>query len=392
MTVSNHEHWMAKAIQLAQKGLYTTHPNPRVGCVLVKDEQIIGQGFHLKAGEGHAEVNALADAKQDVTGATAYVTLEPCSHHGKTPPCADALIKAGVARVVYGMQDPNPEVSGRGLGKIKKAGIDVIGPVLEADCEALNPGFVKRMREGLPFIRVKLAMSLDGRTAMESGESQWITGPEARLDVQRLRAQSDAIVTGIGSVLMDNPSMTVRIDSDNQEAAAKTVRQPLRVIMDTALSILPEAKILYPSNQACVFCVEDDLEIEHLEALKKKGVTVRFSPRGEDGRLDLLDAMEQLADAGINEVLLETGSELAGGFLQAGLVDEIVVYMAPKLLGSSARPLFQLPLETIDEAVELELKSVSQIGQDLRLVYQPNYLDDDFGDDFGDDFDDGVEE
>jgi diaminohydroxyphosphoribosylaminopyrimidine deaminase/5-amino-6-(5-phosphoribosylamino)uracil reductase len=379
---------MAKAIQLAQKGLYTTHPNPRVGCVLVKDEQIIGQGFHLKAGEGHAEVNALVDAKQDVAGATAYVTLEPCSHHGKTPPCADALIKAGVARVVYGMQDPNPEVSGRGLGKIKKAGIDVIGPVLEADCEALNPGFVKRMREGLPFIRVKLAMSLDGRTAMESGESQWITGPEARLDVQRLRAQSDAIVTGIGSVLMDNPSMTVRIDSENQEAAAKTVRQPLRVIMDTALSILPEAKILYPSNQACVFCVEDDLEIEHLEALKKKGVTVRFSPRGEDGRLDLLDAMEQLADAGINEVLLETGSELAGGFLQAGLVDEIVVYMAPKLLGSSARPLFQLPLETIDEAVELELKSVSQIGQDLRLVYQPNYLDDDFGDDF----DDGVEE
>ena len=388
MTVSNHEHWMAKAIQLAQKGLYTTHPNPRVGCVLVKDEQIIGQGFHLKAGEGHAEVNALADAKQGVAGATAYVTLEPCSHHGKTPPCADALIKAGVARVVYGMQDPNPEVSGRGLGKIKKAGIDVIGPVLEADCEALNPGFVKRMREGLPFIRVKLAMSLDGRTAMESGESQWITGPEARLDVQRLRAQSDAIVTGIGSVLMDNPSMTVRIDSDDQEAAAKTVRQPLRVIMDTALSILPEAKILYPSDQACVFCVEDDLEIEHLEALKKKGVTVHFSPRGEDGRLDLLDAMEQLADAGINEVLLETGSELAGGFLQAGLVDEIVVYMAPKLLGSSARPLFQLPLETIDEAVELELKSVSQIGQDLRLVYQPNYLDDDFGDDF----DDGVEE
>jgi diaminohydroxyphosphoribosylaminopyrimidine deaminase/5-amino-6-(5-phosphoribosylamino)uracil reductase len=379
---------MAKAIQLAQKGLYTTHPNPRVGCVLVKDEQIIGQGFHLKAGEGHAEVNALADARQDVAGATAYVTLEPCSHHGKTPPCADALIKAGVARVVYGMQDPNPEVSGRGLGKIKKAGIDVIGPVLEADCEALNPGFVKRMREGLPFIRVKLAMSLDGRTAMESGESQWITGPEARLDVQRLRAQSDAIVTGIGSVLMDNPSMTVRIDSDDQEAAAKTVRQPLRVIMDTALSILPEAKILYPSNQACVFCIEDDLEIEHLEALKKKGVTVRFSPRGEDGRLDLLDAMEQLADAGINEVLLETGSELAGGFLQAGLVDEIVVYMAPKLLGSSARPLFQLPLETIDEAVELELKSVSQIGQDLRLVYQPHYLDDDFGDDF----DYGLEE
>ena len=386
MTDNNHEHWMAKAIQLAQKGLYTTHPNPRVGCVLVKDQTIIGQGFHLKAGEGHAEVNALADAKHDVAGATAYVTLEPCSHHGKTPPCADALIKAGVARVVYGMQDPNPEVSGRGVAKIKKAGIEVIGPVLEAECEALNPGFVKRMREGLPFIRVKLAMSLDGRTAMESGESQWITGPEARLDVQRLRAQSDAIVTGIGSVLMDNPSMTVRIDSDDQDADAKTVRQPLRVVMDTALSILPEAKVLHPGNQACVFCVEDDVENEHLETLKKKGVTVRFSPRGEDGRLDLLDAMEQLADAGINEVLLETGAELAGGFLQAGLVDEIVVYMAPKLLGSSARPLFQLPLETMDEAVELDLKSVSQIGQDLRLVYRLNYLDDDFSDDFDDAF------
>lgn len=380
MTENNHEHWMAKAIELAKKGLYTTHPNPRVGCVLVKDQQIIGQGFHLKAGEGHAEVNALADAKQDVVGATAYVTLEPCSHHGKTPPCADALIKAGVARVVYGMQDPNPEVSGRGLSKIKKAGIEVIGPVLEADCEALNPGFIKRMREGLPFIRVKLAMSLDGRTAMESGESQWITGPEARLDVQRLRAQSDAIVTGIGSVLMDNPSMTVRIDCDDQDVDAKTVRQPLRVVMDTALSILPEAKILQPAKQACVFCVEDDLENEHLDVLKKKGVTVRFSPRGEDGRLDLLDAMEQLADASINEVLLETGAELAGGFLQAGLVDEIVIYMAPKLLGSSARPLFQLPLDTMGEAVELELKSVTQIGQDLRLVYRPDYLDDDFGD------------
>lgn len=380
MTVYNHEYWMAKAIQLAKKGLYTTHPNPRVGCVLVKDDQLIGQGFHLQTGQAHAEVNALADAKNndvDTKGATAYVTLEPCSHQGKTPPCADALIKAGVARVVFGMQDPNPEVSGRGLAKLKKAGIEVIGPIQEAECEAINLGFIKRMREGLPYIRVKLAMSIDGRTAMESGESQWITGADARLDVQRLRAQSDAIVTGIGSVLTDNPSMTVRIDSNDQEADPKTVRQPLRVVMDTALSIVPEAKILYPTYQACVFSIEEEIEDEHLDVLKKKGVTVRFSPRGEDGRLDLLDAMEQLADAGINEVLLETGAELAGGFLQAGLVDEIVVYMAPKLLGSSARPLFQLPLEAMDEAVELELKSVRKVGQDLRLVYVPTYLDDD---------------
>jgi diaminohydroxyphosphoribosylaminopyrimidine deaminase/5-amino-6-(5-phosphoribosylamino)uracil reductase len=376
----NHEYWMAKAIQLAKKGRYTTHPNPRVGCVLVKDQQIIGQGFHVKAGESHAEVNALADAKHDAVGATAYVTLEPCSHQGKTPPCADALIKAGVARVVYGMQDPNPEVSGNGLAKLKKAGIEIIGPVLEAECEALNPGFLKRMREGLPYVRVKLAMSMDGRTAMESGESQWITDSAARLDVQRLRAQSDAIVTGIGSVLADNPSMTVRIDNDDQEADPKSVRQPIRVIMDTALSILPEAKILYPTHQAWVFSVEDEVEEEHLEVLTQKGVTVRFVPRGEDGRLDLLDAMEQLADAGINEVLVEAGAELAGGFLAAGLIDEIIVYMAPKLLGSSARPLFKLPLDTMDEAVDLTLKSVRQVGQDVRLVYLPRYLDEDFDD------------
>lgn len=371
----NHEYWMTKALQLAQKGLFTTHPNPRVGCVLVKQDELIGQGYHVKAGEGHAEVNALADAKQDVSGATAYVTLEPCSHQGKTPPCADALIKAGVARVVYGMQDPNPEVAGNGLAKLKAAGIEVIGPILEAECDALNPGFNKRMREGLPFVRVKLAMSLDGRTAMESGESQWITGPDARLDVQKWRAQSDAIVTGIGSVLADNPSMTVRINEQGQEVDAKTVRQPLRVIMDTALSIVPEAKILYPSSQACVFAIEEEVEAEHLEVLQQKGVQVKFSPPGEDGRLDLIDAMEQLADMGINEALLETGAELAGGFLQAGLIDEIIVYMAPKLLGSSARALFQLPIEVMADAVDLQLKSVRQVGQDLRLVYQPVYLD-----------------
>lgn len=385
--LQNHQYWMAKALQLAKKGLYTTHPNPRVGCVLVKDGELLGQGFHLKTGEGHAEVQALANVLENfpkdhaaqLKGATAYVTLEPCSHQGKTPPCADALIKAGVAQVVFGMQDPNPEVSGRGIAKLKASGVEVVGPIMEAECEALNPGFIKRMREGLPYIRVKLAMSLDGRTAMESGESQWITGADARHDVQRLRAQSDAIVTGIGSVITDNPSMTVRIDSQDQEVDSKQVRQPLRVIMDSALSILPEAKILYPASQACIFSTEEEIEQEHLKLLHKKGVDVRFSPRGEDGRLDLVDAMEQLADSGINEVLLETGAELAGGFLQAGLVDEIVVYMAPKLLGSTARPLFQLPLDLMDEAVDLEFSSVRKVGQDLRLMYKPTYLEDDEG-------------
>lgn len=375
MTQPTHQAYMARAIRLAKHGLYTTHPNPRVGCVIVKDDQIIGEGFHKRAGEGHAEVQALANLTCDAQGATAYVTLEPCSHFGRTPPCAQALINAGVATVVYGMEDPNPEVSGNGLTMLKAAGIDVVGPVMESECRALNPGFIKRMEEGLPYVRAKLAMSVDGRTAMESGESQWITGSAARQDVQRLRAQSAAIVTGIGSVIIDNPSMTVRIDEHDQAADSRTVRQPLRVIMDTALSIPPEAKILYPTDEVLVFCDEEEIEAEHLAALQKKKVDVRFLPLGDDGRLDLVEAMGQLADQGINEVLLETGSVLAGAFLDAGLIDELVIYMAPKLLGSEARPLLGLPLETMAEAVNLELMSLSQVGQDIKLVYRPQYRD-----------------
>ncbi|MEC8080641.1 MAG: bifunctional diaminohydroxyphosphoribosylaminopyrimidine deaminase/5-amino-6-(5-phosphoribosylamino)uracil reductase RibD [Pseudomonadota bacterium] len=369
----NHHEFMSRAVQLARKGLYTTHPNPRVGCVIVKDGQIIGEGFHKKAGEGHAEVQALASLTTDAKGATAYVTLEPCSHYGRTPPCAEALIKAGVATVVYGMQDPNPQVAGNGLKMLADAGIEVLGPVLENECRALNLGFIKRMEEGLPYVRVKMAMSVDGRTAMESGESQWITGPEARQDVQRLRAQSSAVVTGIGSVIMDNPSMTVRIDENDQEADTKAVRQPLRVIMDTALSIPPEAKILYPTNEVLVFCDEEEIEADHLKTLQKKKVDVRFLPLADDGRLDLVEAMGQLADDGINEVLVETGAVLAGAFLDSGLVDELVVYMAPKLLGSEARPLLSLPLEHMSDAVELNLLDMTKVGNDIKLVYQPIY-------------------
>jgi len=276
---------------------------------------------------------------------------------------------------VFGMQDPNPEVAGNGLNKLKAAGIEVIGPVLELECAQLNPGFIKRMQEGLPFVRLKMAMSLDGRTAMESGESKWITGPDARMDVQRLRAKSDAIITGIGSVLADDPSMTVRVDSQDNEVDPKTVRQPKRIVMDTALSITPESKILYPTHQVEIFSIKEEVEEEHLLTLSKKGVQVSFVDRGEDGRIDLIHVMEQLADQGINEVLVETGSELAGSFLQQGLVDEVVVYMAPKLMGSLARPLFQLPIESMDEAVDLTIQSVRQVGNDLRIVFVPLYLD-----------------
>lgn len=376
-TAYNHEYWMAQAIQLARKGLYTTHPNPRVGCVLVRDNTLVAEGYHKVAGEGHAEVNAIANANGDTQGCTAYVTLEPCSHQGKTGPCAKALIKAKVSRLVYGMQDPNPDVAGRGLAMLKEAGIEVIGPVMETEALALNPGFIKRMTEGLPYVRLKLAMSLDGRTAMESGESQWITGPDARLDVQKLRAQSDAIVTGIGSVMADDPSMTVRIDSDNHPVKSKSVRQPKRIIMDTALSIPPESKILYPCNQVQIFCLEELAEAEHHKALTDKGVNVIYTQAAEEGGIDLLLAMETLADQGINEVLVETGAVLAGAFLQEGLVDEVVLYMAPKLLGSNARPLMQLPLDSMAQAVDFEMVNLSQLGKDIKLTLKPCYEDDD---------------
>lgn len=375
----NHHYWMAKAIQQAKKGLYTTHPNPRVGCVLVRDSQLVAEGYHKFAGEGHAEVNAIANANGDTQGCTAYVTLEPCSHQGKTGPCAKALIKAKVSRLVYGMQDPNPEVAGRGLAMLKEAGIEVIGPVMEAEALALNPGFIKRMTEGLPYVRLKLAMSLDGRTAMESGESQWITGPDARLDVQKMRAQSDAIVTGIGSVISDDPSMTVRIDSDNLPAKSKNVRQPKRIIMDTALSIPPESKILYPSNDVQIFCLENLVEADHQKSLVKKGVEVTYAQEAEEGGIDLVAAMESLADQGINEVLVETGAVLAGSFLQEGLVDEVVLYMAPKLLGSNARPLMQLPLDSMDQAVDFEMVNLSQLGKDIKLTLRPCYEDEEEG-------------
>ncbi|TBR37571.1 bifunctional diaminohydroxyphosphoribosylaminopyrimidine deaminase/5-amino-6-(5-phosphoribosylamino)uracil reductase RibD [Marinomonas agarivorans] len=372
---TDHQHWMNYAISLAKKGLYTTHPNPRVGCVLIRDNQIVGEGYHRKAGEAHAEINAIASAKGRTKGCTAYVTLEPCSHHGKTGPCSQALIDAQISTVVYGMQDPNPTVMGRGLKQLEDAGINVIGPILSDEAEALNPGFIKRMTEGLPFIRLKLAMSLDGRTAMASGESKWITGPEARLDVQRLRAQSDAIVTGVGSVIIDDPSMTVRINNHDKTVEPHTVRQPRRVVMDSSLATPPEAKILSGDGNRCVFYLPEQTSDEAKKSLEHLGVELLAGETAVDGKIDLVAAMATLADQEINEVLVETGAVLAGAFLQAGLVDEIVVYMAAKLLGSNARALFELPLETMEQAVQLHLSAMDKVGDDIKLVFTPDYID-----------------
>lgn len=366
--------FMARALRLAERGLYTTMPNPRVGCVLVKHGQIIGEGWHYRAGEGHAEVNALAQAGEQARDATAYVTLEPCSHTGKTGPCSEALIAAGVARVVYAMEDPNPQVSGRGLEKLTAAGIEVAGPLLEDDARALNPGFVKRMEQKRPLVRCKLAMSLDGRTAMASGQSKWVTGRKAREDVQRLRAHSCAIISGIDTLLSDNASLTVRADelqlANAEDAAAK---QPLRVILDSRLRLTRNSEILnHPSPILLVHNGSD----ENADKLAGwPGHLELMALPGKEGRIDLLALVRELARRECNEVLVEAGATLAGSFLRLGLLDEIIVYMAPKLLGSNARPLFDLPLNTMAAALPLKIQNIRAVGNDWRITAVPDMED-----------------
>lgn len=356
---------MARALQLAKRGLYTTEPNPRVGCVLVKEGQIVAEGWHRKAGGGHAEVEALKVAGDRAQNATAYVTLEPCSHTGKTPPCADQLIAAGIKQVVSGMQDPNPLVSGRGFEKLRSAGVAVLNGVLESEARALNPGFVKRMESGLPYVRCKMAMSLDGRTAMDSGESQWITGPAARSDVQRLRARSSAILTGIESVLLDDPSLTLRSNELGLENAEEVAaRQPLRVVLDSQFRIPATAKILAQPGATLVAGARDN---DNRRSLSDRGVeTIVLGPGSEQVDLGLL--LKELAAREVNEVLVEAGATLGGALLQQGLVDELVVYMAPKLLGSGARALFNLPgMEQMSDRIVVEINDVRSVGADLRI-------------------------
>lgn len=368
--MSDHSLYMQRALALAEQGLYTASPNPRVGCVLVQQGEIIGEGFHRRTGEAHAEVNALQDAQQRglaVTGATAYVTLEPCSHTGKTPPCCDALIKAGVAKVVVAMQDPNPLVAGAGIQRLRDAGIAVELGVAE-QAEQLNKGFNKRMRQGLPWLRAKLAMSLDGRTAMASGESQWITGPAARSDVQRLRARSSAIISGVDTVLMDQASLTVRAEQlgldDEPLVAAIVAKQPLRVVLDSTLRLTAEAKLF--SQPGPILIITAVAKPQQQQALQAAGAEV-LQLSNKQGQVDLAAVMVELGQRGCNEVLLEAGATLAGAFLQQGLLDELTVYMAPTLLGSEARPLFNLPLSSMAQQQRLQIQQISPIGEDWRI-------------------------
>ncbi len=364
--------FMARAIRLARQGLYTTHPNPRVGCVLVSEGEVVGEGYHRRAGEPHAERNALAQAGERARGATAYVTLEPCCHHGRTPPCSEGLIEAGVSRVVAAMRDPNPRVAGEGFTQLRAAGIAVEEGLMQAQAEALNPGFVKRMREGLPFVRCKLAMSLDGRTAMASGESRWITSAGAREDVHRLRARSSAVVTGFGTVKADDPSMNVRL---TPEALGLDMDlhtpQPLRVVLDPHLETPPTATMLTLPGPVLIVC-SDEVRLD-AAPLESAGAQVVTRP-SEGDRLDLRSVMAYLASQEINEVLLESGAVLAGAMMAEGLIDELVVYLAPHLMGSGARGLFNLPaIELMSQRIPLKITDLRQVGEDIRITARPQF-------------------
>lgn len=361
---------MALALQLAEQGLYSTQPNPRVGCVIVKNNQIIGQGAHIKAGQGHAEVLALSIAGTHAKDADVYVTLEPCNHYGRTPPCVDALINAGVKRVVVAMQDPNPLVAGQGIKRLQAQGISVELGLCEKQAIALNAGFISRMTRQLPYVRSKIAASLDGRTALKNGKSQWITSEAARIDVQHWRAQSCAIITGIGTVLHDNPSMTVRLDN---LPATDAVRQPLRVIVDSHLQTPLDCKMLDSStskSSPVVIAYAKDLS-HKAHALSAAGAELVESPDAH-GRVDLLGLLVSLAKRGVNEVLLEAGQGLNGGFLQANLIDEFIFYYAPKLMGADAQAMFAIPeLTQMQQVTDLQILDVRHIGADIRLRALP---------------------
>lgn len=354
---------MARALELAARGLWTTDPNPRVGCVIADGERVIAEGWHERAGLPHAEAMALAAADGPVRGATAYVTLEPCCHHGRTPPCADALIAAGIARVVYATRDPNPRVDGGGIARLCASGVAVEGGVLEPEARELNAGFIARMQRGRPWVTLKMAASLDGGTALADGESRWITGDAARQDVQRLRARASALLTGSGTVLRDNPRLDVRLPG--------VTRQPLRVVLDSRLRMPPRARIVAPPGRVLVLCAAEDPE--RAAALRGCGAEIETVAPAPGG-IDLAAALAVLAAREVNEVVAECGARLAGALLAARLVDELVLYQAPVLLGHGARPLAVLPqLRAMNERLEFTVRDQRLVGPDLCIRLRPRY-------------------
>lgn len=362
---------MARAISLARRGMYTTDPNPRVGCVILRDGANVGDGFHRRAGEPHAEIHALRAAGERARGATVYVSLEPCAHHGRTPPCADALIEAGVARVVVGARDPNPRVAGQGIERLRAAGVEVKSGVLEPQATALNPGFNRRMLTGLPWVRVKLAMSLDGRTAMASGESRWITGESARRDAHRLRARASAVITGSGTVLADDPELNVRLDPEALGIEGE-VRQPLRVVLDSALRVDPGCRLLCSPGGAVLVLTQSD-DRARREALEAAGAEV-VAVAGDAGRIALEPALRLLGEREVNELHVEAGPTMCGALLEAGLVNEVVIYMAPHLMGEQARGLFVLPgLERMSQRIGLRIEDIRAVGDDWRISGRPDF-------------------
>lgn len=355
-SAADHE-FMARALQLAERGLFSTSPNPRVGCVVVKDGVPVGEGWHVRAGEAHAEVYALQGAGASARGATAYVTLEPCNHHGRTPPCVDALLAAGVSRVVAAIEDPNPLVAGRGLGRLQAAAIEVSSGLMAAEAYELNVGFISRMTRGRPWLRLKAAASLDGRTALNDGQSQWITSSDARRDGHRWRARACAILTGYGTVRDDDPQLNVR--------DVETARQPLRVVVDSRLETVPTARILHGGN---VLIAAANHDAARAEALRERGAEVLVLPNAA-GKVDLAALLDELGRRGINEVHAEAGFKLNGSLLREGLVDELLLYLAPSLIGDASRGLFDLPaLTALTGKRVLQWRDVRQVGADLRVI------------------------
>ena len=360
-----HQYWMAEALRQARKGLYSTPPNPCVGCVIVIDDVMLASGWHGYSGGPHAEVNALLAAEIPV-GADVYVTLEPCSHHGKTPPCVDALIEAKPARVIVAMQDPNPEVSGRGLQQLRDQGIDVIVGVLEAEARNLVRGFSKRMEQGVPFVSVKMALSLDGRSALKNGSSQWITSAPARHDVQFLRARAGAILTSAQTVLDDDPSLNMRLSKQELKQVFE-VRQPVRVVLDSRLRLSGSEKLFTHTGDIWIYSLSEDADRK--ERLEARGATVIPITSDESGNIDLRAMLQDLAQRGINDLHSECGQRLAGALIEQGLADQLIVYLAPHLLGSAARGGFDLgELTAMEQRKTCSMRDIRQFGEDLRLT------------------------